>query len=272
MIDYCANAKSYERYVLQRYVDKFSTFYCVAAYWFYVTASIFVVGTLFISQPFPIDAEYPFAVDYEPLKTTIFLHHGYVCMQCAAIVCSNVFAALLLLFAAARFEILMDELRVVQNTEMLVRCVKNYYHVRSYAEEVVGVIQYTAIFTTIMTTLPLVLCGINVIGRQPFLIKVQFLFMAGTALLEVFMCAWPADNLLDVSENTVRSVYESTWYTQIAKTQKLVLLTIIPQKPITIGMAFVVPILSLKFYCSYVSNAFSLFTALRLMMNDEDES
>ncbi|XP_076621673.1 uncharacterized protein LOC143342075 [Colletes latitarsis] len=269
MTEYCANATSFERSILQQYVKKYSTFYGIAAMWFYTTAAFFVVGNLFISQPFPVDAEYPFPVDYEPLKTTIFLHHGYVVMQCAAVVCINVFAALLLFFAAARFEILMVEFRAVHDVETLRQCVQKYYRVRSYAQEVVNVIQYTAIYTTIMATLPLVLCGLNIIGRQPPMVKVQFAFMAGTALLEVFMCAWPADNLMEMSENAIRSFYESTWYDGSVRLQKNLLLSLMPQEPVAISLACIIPVLSLKYYCSYVSNAFSIFTALRLVVNED---
>ncbi|XP_076621672.1 uncharacterized protein LOC143342074 [Colletes latitarsis] len=138
MTEYCANAKPYERSVLQQYVDKYSKFYGTAATWFYTTVIAFVIGTLFISQPFPVDAEYPFPVDYEPLRTTIFLHHSYVGLQCASIVCTNVFAALLLLFAAARFEISMVEFRAVHDVETLRQCVQKYYRVRRYETRLVG--------------------------------------------------------------------------------------------------------------------------------------
>ncbi|XP_053997438.1 uncharacterized protein LOC128886508 isoform X2 [Hylaeus anthracinus] len=272
MTDYCAKAKSYERFVLQRYVNKYSTFYGVSATWFYVTAAIFVVGTLFVDQPFPTEAEYPFNVDYEPLRTTLFLHQTVVGFQCAANVCVNGFAAMLLLFAAARFEIIMIELRAVQDIQMLVECIQKYYHVKRYAQEVVTFAQYIALTATIVASFLLVLCGFHIVGRQPLAIKLQFLFLAMTALMEVFMCAWPADNLLDVSEGAIRSLYEVDWYDQDLNMQRTVMQTLVPQKPIAISIACVIPVMSLNYYCSYVANAFSIFTALRVMLSDEDES
>ncbi|XP_043251701.1 uncharacterized protein LOC122396967 [Colletes gigas] len=269
MTNYCGKAKSSERQVLQRYVDKYATFYGLCTAWFYVTAAVFDVGALFAAQPFPSNAEYPFAVDYEPLKSLIFLHHVVVSFQCSGAVCMNAVAALMILFAAARFEILMLELRAVQNVETLIRCVKEYHLVRSYAQEVVSVFRHTVIYTTCMATVPLVLSGLSMIGHQPLVIKLQFLFLGGIALLEVYLCAWPADDLFTVSESVVRSVYESKWYEQNVGMQKTVLLALLPQRPITISLACVIPALSLEFYCSYVANAFSLFTALRLVVNDE---
>ncbi|XP_053997444.1 uncharacterized protein LOC128886511 [Hylaeus anthracinus] len=170
MVDYCAKARSYERFVLQRYVNKYSTFYGVSATWFYLTATVVVVGSLFVDQPFPTEAEYPFPVNFMPLRTTLFIHQAFVGLQCAAIVCMNMFAALLLLFAAARFEILMLELRSVQDIGTLIQCIRKYYHVRKYAQEVVTFVQYTALSTTIVASVLLVLSGFHIVGvsLQPY--------------------------------------------------------------------------------------------------------
>lgn len=132
MLDFCATAKSYEKVVLQRYVDKYSKFYGLSSCWLMVASGSFVVLTLFIAQPFPTDAEYPFAVDYEPLRTIIFLHQAYINLQCCSMLCNNVFIALMLLFTASRFEMLMVELRAVKNIETLIECVRKYYHLRRY--------------------------------------------------------------------------------------------------------------------------------------------
>ncbi|XP_053973004.1 uncharacterized protein LOC128873440 [Hylaeus volcanicus] len=268
MADFCAKAQSYEREILQRYVDKYKTFYALSAYWFYVTAILFILGALFGPEEFPIEAEYPFDVKHQPVRTIIFLHQTYFCMQCSAMTCANVFAAMLLIFASAEFEILMVELRAVENVEMLIECIKKYYRVRRDAEEVVDMAQYTTLYTVIMALLPLALCGLNVIGKTPTTVKAQFIFMAGVTLLEVFMCSWPADNMLEVSTNTMQTVYESAWYNQDLKMHKLVLHSLLPQTPVIISFPCIVPVMSLKFFCSYVSNAFTLFTALRVMLND----
>ncbi|XP_076621669.1 uncharacterized protein LOC143342072 [Colletes latitarsis] len=271
MIDYCVNAKPHERSILQQYVTKYSTFYGASAIWVFLTAIVFSVVTLLLGQSLQTDAEYPFRVDYEPLRTVIFIHQLVVGLQCASIVCVNVFTALLLLFAAARFEILMVDLRAVQTIEMLIECILRYYHIRRYAQEVVVFARYTALFTTIVASFPLVLCGLQIIGRQSLTVKVPFVFLVLTALTEVFMCAWPADILMQASANAIRGLYESTWYDQPLELQKIVMYTLIPQKPIIVSVACIIPIMSLNYYCSYVGNAFSIFTALRIVMDDEDE-
>ncbi|XP_076621668.1 uncharacterized protein LOC143342071 [Colletes latitarsis] len=277
-----AKAKRYDKYVYQQYVKKYSTFYGMSSMWFYMTATTLIAGTLFISEPFPMNAEYPFSVDYEPLKTAIFLHQALVCMQCAAHVCINMLGAMLLFFAAARFEILMKELRNIVDVQDLIKGVDSYYSLKRYAQEVVKSVQLIALNTITICGVALVLCGINFIARnvffipeqrQPFTVKVQFLCLTATALLEVFMCAWPADHLIDISQNVVQSAYESTWYEQALKMQKNVLSMLMPQKAVAIRIKCIIPVLSLSYYCSYISNIFSLFTALRVtMMKYDNES
>ncbi|XP_076173370.1 uncharacterized protein LOC143149687 [Ptiloglossa arizonensis] len=273
MIAHCERAKQYEIQVFQHYVQKYCTFYGVSAIWFYVSASVFVVGTVFISQPFPTNAEYPFAVDYEPLRTIIFLHQALVGMQCAAHVCINLLGALLLFYAAARFEILMMELRDITDIHDLIKGVNKYCSTKRYAQEVVKSVGCIALITIGICGVALVLCGINFIGRQPFTVKMQFLCLTGTALLEVFMCAWPADHLIDTSENVVQGAYQSMWYERTPKMQKNVLYMLIPKRAVAIRIKCIIPVLSLNYYCSYISNVFSLFTALRIMMiKYEDDS
>lgn len=126
----CKEATPYERAVYQRYVDKYSTFYAVAAMWFYMTSILLPIGTLLISQPFPTNAEYPFPVDYKPLSAIIFVHQSLGCIQCSAHVCLNMLGALLMLFSAARYEILATELREVIVLTDLIKCVNTYYHLK----------------------------------------------------------------------------------------------------------------------------------------------
>ncbi|XP_076380388.1 uncharacterized protein LOC117227739 [Megalopta genalis] len=265
------NAKIYERCVYQQYVDTYSTFYGLTIIWYYVSPMVVVFGSILLPQPFPTVSEYPFRVDYEPVRTIIFIHQAFVGFQCSASVSVNMFAALLILYTAARFEILMIDLREAASVDALVMCVKKYHVVTRIGKDVVEGIQYIALFTVLYTSIGLVFCGLNIIGRQAIVIKLQFFFLAWLTLTEVFMCALPADNLIHVSQNTVRSVYESEWYDQALDVQKTVLRILVPQVPVVISIKCIIPILSLEFFCSYISHAVSLFTALRMVLVEEDD-
>ncbi|XP_078052189.1 uncharacterized protein LOC144478295 [Augochlora pura] len=263
------NANSNERCVYRRYINKYSKFYGLAALWYYVSSTVVVIGSIFLPQPFPTVSEYPFRVDYEPVRTIIFVHQAFVGYQCSAAVCVNMFAAVLILYAAARFEILMTDLKGATSYDALTACVRKYHVATGFAKDVVKGTKYIALFTVVYSGIALVLCGLNIIGRQPFVVKLQFCGLAWVSLVEVFMCVLPADNLINMSENTVRSAYESKWYDQVLHVQKTVLRILVPQVPVAINIKCIIPILSLEYYCSFVSNAVSLFTVLRMLFGKD---
>ncbi|XP_076656699.1 uncharacterized protein LOC143361300 isoform X3 [Halictus rubicundus] len=263
------NAKSYERNVYQRYVDTYYKFYGLTVMWYYMSATVVIVGSIFLPQPFPTISEYPFRVDYEPVRIVVFLHQAIVGFQCSASVSMNMFAALLLLNAAARYEMLMTDLREATSVDALIACVKKYHAVSRFAKDVIDGAQSIAVTTVILSSMKIVLCGLNIIGRTTFLVKLQFMALSWTALMEVFMCALPADRLINMSTNAVRSVYESTWYNQVLGVQKTVLRILVPQEPVVISFRCIIPRLSLEYYCSYISNSVSLFTALRMVLGEQ---
>ncbi|CAD1475798.1 unnamed protein product, partial [Heterotrigona itama] len=246
----CEKGNSDERRVFQKYVDEYAIFYTVSAVWFNLCAYVVPIGTLFISDPFPTPAQYPFAVDSEPIRSIVFFQQAFTGLQCASAICLNIFCALLLLFTAARFEILMNEIRSSKDIASFIRCIKQYYDIQRYAKEVTSTAQYTTLITLSICGLESVFTGIILIGRQPLAVKFQFISVCSTVLMGVFMCALPADILMEASENTMRSVYESKWYDQPVKVQKFVLLMMIPQSPAILQVKCVIPAFSLNYYCS----------------------
>jgi len=123
-------AETYEKKLYQRYVDKCAKFYGVIA------AIVFFGGWLSIIAPFieadqifPTDAKYPFDVEDEPVKTIIFLHQFLAVWQCSCTVCLCSFVALLLWFAAARFEILSQQFRTVTDIDGITVCVRQHMKV-----------------------------------------------------------------------------------------------------------------------------------------------
>ncbi|XP_043519029.1 uncharacterized protein LOC122533430 [Frieseomelitta varia] len=266
----CEKGNSHERRVFQQYVDKYAMYYVASAAWFYCTATTVLIGTLFIPDPFPTMAEYPFPVDSEPIRSIIFLQQSLVGFQCSSAMCINIFCALLMLFAAARFEILMNEMRTDNNVALFVKHVKKYYALKRYAKEVTNTARYTTLITLSICGMESVFAGIILIGRQPFAVKLQFVSVCSTVLLGVFMCAWPADNLIYVSENAMRAIYESKWYDQSLRVQKFILLMMIPQSPVILQIRCIIPAFSLNYYCSFITNVMSMFTALRVIMYQDE--
>ncbi|XP_076380225.1 uncharacterized protein LOC117227738 isoform X2 [Megalopta genalis] len=271
MTNYLDKAESHEMAIFQRYVDTYSTYHGTSTLFPYLCATLVVVATLFLEQPFPVVTEYPFRVDYEPIRTIIFLNHSFVALQNGSSISLNTLTALLLLFAAARFDILMLHLGKAVTVADLKECMKMYDDVKRYAHDVVGGIQYITLSTVLFTSIILVNAGLNIIGHLAFTVKCQFTFVAVTVLLEVFTCVLPADRLIEVSEGALRSVYNVKWYERDSSVQRMIYRMMVRQKPIVISFVYLVPQLSLDYYCSYIANAFSLFTTLRFLLSEPEE-
>ncbi|XP_011694481.1 PREDICTED: uncharacterized protein LOC105453899 [Wasmannia auropunctata] len=129
MEHFCNSMKSREEVVIQRYVDKCVTFYGVISVIFYVLSGIFCIVPLILHQPFPIVFEYPFDVYHQPLRVIIYAHQGIVAFIVSGQLCLNAFAACLLWFASARFEMLIEDLKNFTNIHQLTVCVKKHQEI-----------------------------------------------------------------------------------------------------------------------------------------------
>jgi len=78
------------------------------------------------NQTFPTLAEYPFDVFYQPLKTIIYIQQSISGIIIAGQLCTNILMGLLLWFASARFEILIEELEKVTNIYEVYKCIKKH--------------------------------------------------------------------------------------------------------------------------------------------------
>ncbi|XP_031370442.1 uncharacterized protein LOC102680361 isoform X2 [Apis dorsata] len=254
--------------VLCMYVKKCNIFYGGTIILTYGAATVFVLGPTFLPISFPWETEYPFQIN-DTSRNIIYIHQFFFTYQCAAHICLSLFGALLLWFAAARFECLVEELQKITNIDMLIVCFKKLLLLRRYAEEVVSCIRFLVFYAIAIGTFMLTLSGIIMIINSPTLVKIQFIIICMSSLMEIYMYAWPADHMQDTSINILRSAYNSIWYEQSLDMQKDLLIILMYQRPVILSINVLLPELTLRYYCSYVANAFSIFTALRAVVEDK---
>ncbi|XP_071565724.1 uncharacterized protein [Temnothorax nylanderi] len=272
MEDYIEKAKLEEKNIFQRYINKSKLFYATTMCWITVTEIIVVFGPLLLSQPFPLGVEYPFDVNKQPLKTIIYLHHAMVIYQVGAQVCGNIFVALLLWFVAARFEILSQKFQKITSISELIICVQLHQRLLRYAKDVIMTVRYIALSTIGFSTIAVVFSGLTILSRQPLTVKAQFFGVSAIALVEVFICAWPADYLLRTSNDVGHAGYESSWYSKEVSLQKNLLYVVSRcQHPVTLTVPCLLPALSLNYYASYLSTTFSYLTTFRAIFAVEED-
>ncbi|XP_077271029.1 odorant receptor 13a-like isoform X1 [Temnothorax americanus] len=270
MENFCALIKPYEETIVQReYIDKYSTFYGFCISLFYMSLFGLFVGPIVLDEPLPAPADFPFDASHQPLRAITYMHQIVVGLFIAAHLCVNAFMALLLWLASARFKLLTEELRTITNIYDLAKCIKKHQQLLEYAEEVALTVRPFALVTVFFSTVSLIIFGLIFITGVSFSLKIQCVFLATSALLEVFMYAWPAEHLIHISTNIAQAVFEMDWYEKSEYFRKNLQMVILrSQKPILVVLPCGLPSLSLRYYASYLSTIFSYFTTMRIMFED----
>lgn len=125
---FCEQADEKTNITLQHYVDNYKCIYGIYILWCYMAAIGVICGPLFLPQEFPTPAKYPFSVEH-PIKSIIYLHQSLVGLQVAAGTCIDGNIAILLLYSAARFELLVQKIRNVKNENELNACIKLHHEI-----------------------------------------------------------------------------------------------------------------------------------------------
>lgn len=124
--NFCKLIKPHEEAICQQYIDKCMIFYGASIIGIYLIDLVIIVGPVTLDQPLPTNAEYPFDIYHQPLRSILFIHQSICALQTAAHLCMNTFTALLLWFTSARFELLTEKLRAITNIYDLMKCIQEH--------------------------------------------------------------------------------------------------------------------------------------------------
>ncbi|XP_011876329.1 PREDICTED: odorant receptor 9a-like isoform X2 [Vollenhovia emeryi] len=271
MEDYYQHAQKYEKEIFQKYIDNCKPFYGSILGWLAMTGISVIMTPVVSSQPFPCEVQYPFDVQYQPLKSIIYAHHMLIAYQSVIQVSANTFPALLLWFIAARFEILSVRFRTMTNMKELLKYTREHSLLLGYAREVTHAIRYVALLCVTFSTGAVIFGYLTFMSRQPWSVKWTFLMIAFCGFVELYMYAWPADNIISTSTDIASAVYESLWYNDDVTMQKVLVQIILrSQNPVIVSVPGALPHLSMNYYASYISTVFSYMAFVRIMMGDEE--
>ncbi|XP_043508172.1 uncharacterized protein LOC122527757 [Frieseomelitta varia] len=259
-------AQPHERKIFCTYLVRYSTLYGGYLAIAYVMAFLFTIGPLIFPFAVLIQVEYPFDVNRTLVIAVIRAHQIVVCYQCCAHMCLCVFGALLIWFTAARFECLIVEVQRSTDIRMLVLCIEKQLRLERYAKEVVNCFRFMVLFVIAACTFVMTLSAIVMVMNTPLMVKIMYTTMTSYFVMYIYMYAWPANHMKDMSLTVSRSVYDLKWYECTAKLQKYLLNMLMYRKPVILSISCLVPELSLRYYCSYLSNALSFCTALRAIL------
>ncbi|KAG7197290.1 hypothetical protein KM043_018411 [Ampulex compressa] len=271
--EYLKNMVQWKRQVLQCYVNRYAKFYAMVMIWFYFNSIVFIITPAVADgHEYPTDVKYPFSIHSLLPKIIIYGHQSLVLLQCSAQVSVKAFIALLILFSAARFVILTEESKSISTIFQLKRSVEEHQHLLEYTNSVIDIVRPLVLCSITACFISLVFNGITLLVPTSLEAKIEFLLLCGTALMEVYMLAWPADHLMNMSSEVAEGVYDTSWYSASMEMRKIVLSILMrSQKPITIAVAGILPPVSLQYYASFLSGAFSYFTTMKIMVDNNDK-
>lgn len=126
MENFCKQATNEEKIILQRYVDRYKYFHSFYILWSFLTTIFVICGPLYTVQTFPTHAIYPFSVRRHPYKSLIFFHQSFVGFQVSSGMAIDTQIALLLRYAAARFEILGIEFNNTKSDGEFDACIEKH--------------------------------------------------------------------------------------------------------------------------------------------------
>lgn len=127
MEHYLKCAEVHEREIYQQYVNKCKMFYISAILAVFFTSIGFIFGPIITpDQLLPIEANYPFDVKHEPMKSIVYLHQCIAIWQCFSNVCHSSLIGLLIWFTTARFEILSNHFRSATNLSDVITGIREH--------------------------------------------------------------------------------------------------------------------------------------------------
>ncbi|XP_014610348.1 PREDICTED: uncharacterized protein LOC106790136 [Polistes canadensis] len=223
-------AKPYEKTILTKYVDRCSILHISLTFGFYLAATNIVLGPIFLPQPLPTFAVYPFNVETHPIYEIVYFMQAVTCIQASTGATIDCQVAILLWFAGARFEMLQIDISNTVDEYDLKLCIFKHRQILCYADNVVKTVRFVIFATVGITTILIVSSGL------------LFLF----------------------SSEIGSAAYNLNWVEKSQKMSKNILFLIQrSQKPVIITISGFLPVLSLSYYMSFLSSAFSFFTTMR---------
>ncbi|XP_034942901.1 uncharacterized protein [Chelonus insularis] len=200
---------------------------------YYLTTVGVLIGPLILPQKFPTDAVYPFPVEHPIVKCLVYLHQCIVGFQCSAGMALDCQIALFLWYLGARYEILASKGKNITSIKSFHAFIEEHQDLLSCTNEIIHPIKVITLATVISTRIGMIFGGIVL-----------------------------------VSSSTLMSdkIFETCFYQTPIMRTKWCFIIQRTQKPVIIKVSGIFNALSYEFYSTFLSTAFSYFTALRVLV------
>ncbi|XP_067210328.1 odorant receptor 23a-like [Linepithema humile] len=257
-------SKDHERNMIQKYTDRYMTFILIVATSFVVAAITVICEPLVLPMEFPINVWYPFSTKPPLRKFIIYNLQIFVIAHTVSCLGVDVMIAVLLFYPTAKLEILASEIEQATNEIQVISCIRKHQEITRFVSETQEATQYVLFKTTLTMGFTVISGSFPILYLQSYILIPQFLSMIIAALQRMYITAWAANDLKEVSTRLCWSVYSVSWIGNSQKVKNDVFLMLQrSQKPLLISMSGLLPSLTLEYYGGFIVSVMSYFMTMR---------
>lgn len=130
--DFLEHSESYERHIIQKYINRYSNFYIFVGISYILAAIAFSCGPLFLSIDLPMEAWYPFSVESIYIKITLYVLQVFAILQTGFCITVDFMIAMFFWYPAARLEMLGLELQQITHENQMKTCIQKHQEIIRY--------------------------------------------------------------------------------------------------------------------------------------------
>ncbi|CAL1679889.1 unnamed protein product [Lasius platythorax] len=226
-----------------------------------------ICAPLFVPLEFPLDVWYPFSTEPLLLKFILYIMQIFTIAHTIFCLDVDIMIAVFFFYSTARLEMLAFEIERATDEDHVVSSIKKHQEIIEFVSKTQQTLQHILFKTNFTMAFTVISGGFPMLYLQSSVLIPQFISMAVGALQRLFITAWAADDLREVSTRLASSIYGAPW---IGKTQKIksdiFVMLQRSQKPLLISMSSLLPALTLEYYANFVTTVLSYFMTMRVVI------
>ncbi|XP_025270377.1 uncharacterized protein LOC112639716 [Camponotus floridanus] len=127
--NFLEHSELYERYIIQKYINRYSDFYVFVGISNMLAAIAFSCGPLFLSINLPMEAWYPFSTEIPYIRGILYILQVFAIFQAGSCIIVDFMIAMFFWYSAARLEMLGQELQQITHENHVKTCIQKHQEI-----------------------------------------------------------------------------------------------------------------------------------------------
>ncbi|XP_046615428.1 uncharacterized protein LOC124302903 [Neodiprion virginianus] len=270
MTTFVRNATDQELAVIRFYMRKCSLLHTMVIAVDILGLIVYLLAPIVLSQSLPIKTAYPFSIEPFWIWALLYGENLFAILQVASAVCMSLIFVDLTWFAAARFDIVNTEIERASNLNEVNKCVLRHQESLEFASRLSKTVGRMALAVAASNFAAVMFGGVVITFRQFYSLDfVKVIAFEMMSMVHLFLYAWPADYLAELSQRVSESVLHGQWLGKSPKMQRSVLIMMQrANDPVIIKVDGLLPALNLETFGVGLSTAFSYIATLLAIFDE----